>query len=54
MGDVEIEHLVDEQLAREEQIHHRADLAGVAVFEREDDAVNLAALHGVVRRGEVG
>ncbi len=42
MGDVEIEHLVDEQLAREEQIHHRADLAGVAVFEREDDAVDLA------------
>ena len=40
----QVNDLIDVQTAGEDEVHDRADLAGVAVFKRENGTVILAAL----------
>ena len=54
MSDGHINDLIDKEAARENKIHHRADLARVAVLKREHRAVAFAVLNGSVCLGEVG
>ena len=49
-----IDYLINEQIAREDKIHDRSDLAGSAVFKRQHHAVILAALDRAVRVAEIG
>ncbi len=50
----EIDDLIYEQLAGEDEVHDRSDLAGGAVFERQHHAVVLAALDCCIRVAEIG
>ena len=49
-----IDDLVYEQVAREDKIHDRSDLAGCAVFKRQHHAVIFAALDRAVCVAEIG
>ena len=49
-----IDDLVYEQIAREDKIHDRSDLAGSAVFKRQHHAVIFAALYRTICVPEIG
>ena len=53
LRDVQLIHTVDVQRAEEHQVEHLADLAVVAVFDRQHGAVARAGRYGVVCAAEV-
>ena len=46
--DGQLRHLIDEETAGKQKIHHGPHLADIAVFERKHGAVAFAVLHGAV------
>ena len=46
--DLQLDHAIDIQASGKHQIHHRADVAGIAVLDRQHRAIVFARFHGAI------